>query len=152
MITQVARAMLFLNGFMLLGAGVSYLKGVSSNTFESLDGLFSAVLAASCSHDNDHQCWLALVPFNSVTYIALGALGMLASVSFRSYETIIVFFLFALTNGAQVYLRVYILPGVLFQSEKASSANLRQGTFCILDIICVCALTAELMRQKTKVE
>lgn len=125
---SATRVALILHGLLLLGTGLQYLVGCKENSWQTLDSLFEPTLVEACSGES--QCWMALIPFYAVLFIALGLLSILAALTSPFVHSTCVLLVCAFVHAAQAALR-QALPSILYREGAASRASAFQGVLAM---------------------
>lgn len=130
--STLCRAILFLNGVLLINLGSDYLNGMEFNTWPSLNNLFLDSLTSKCSGTNN-LCWFAIIPFMAGLYLIIGAIATFAAIFFRRFETGFMLIFVACLHVFQAYYR--ILAEQLYIEGKAWQASQMQIVLGTLDAI-----------------
>lgn len=128
MVTQLA---LVLHGVLFFATGTQYLAGCLENSWQTLESLFQPDLVDACSKDS--QCWMALIPFYAVLFIALGLLSLMAALTGTFAHSTAVLLVCAFVHGAQAAIRLY-LPSTLYRAGAASRASTFQGSLAAMTV------------------
>jgi len=128
------RVALILHGLLLLATGVQYLVGCRENSWQSLDSLFEPTLVEACTGQS--QCWMALIPFYAVLFIALGLLSILAALTSPFAHSTCVLIVCAFVHAAQAALR-QALPSSLYREGAAGRASAFQGVLAVTTLVVI---------------
>lgn len=131
---KIGRGLLVLLSFTWLAFGLSYLKGLQTNHFESFFSLFT--FAAQCEGTEANKCWFAVIPFLGVAEAMLGVLGMLAAWSFGTYEASIVLLCLGSCHAIMTLIRLLFFDIAWYKApDKFWGATVYQTVCFVVSIV-----------------